>query len=78
MAIIIPPEQLAPETFQRLLEEFVTREGTDNGDDSSLEDRVMRVRQALVARKAFVVYDEASEQCGLLMKQDVPRELLEE
>lgn len=78
MAILIPPDQLADETLQRLLEDFVTRDGTDNGDETSMKDRVLRVRQALATRKAFIVYDEASEQCGLMLKQDMPKELLEE
>lgn len=76
--MIIPPGQLAIETLQRLLEDFVTREGTDNGDDTPLEQRVERVRHALARREAFIVYDVLSQQCNLLLRQDVPRELLDE
>lgn len=74
--MIIPPENLEPETLRRLLEDFVTRDGTDNGDDTPLEHRVERVRQALARREAFIVYDVLSEQCNFLLRQDVPRELL--
>lgn len=77
MALVIPPEQLAAETLQRLLEDFVTRDGTDNGDESTLDERVQCVRQALAAGQVFIVYDEASEQCGLLSRQDMPHELRE-
>lgn len=76
--MIIPPQLLEPETLVRLLEDFVTREGTDNGDDTSLEERVRRVRQALDKGVAVIVFDPLSEQCQLMLRQDVPRELLQE
>ncbi|MGM4839000.1 YheU family protein, partial [Salmonella sp. NW1263] len=46
-AMLIPYDQLQAETLTRLIEDFVTRDGTDNGDDTPLETRVLRVRQAL-------------------------------
>ena len=76
--MIISPHLLEPETLVRLLEDFVTREGTDNGDDTSLEERVRRVRQALDKGVAVIVFDPLSEQCQLMLRQDVPRELLQE
>lgn len=76
--MIIPPQLLEPETLLRLLEDFVTREGTDNGDDTSLEERVRRVRHALDKGVAVIVFDPLSEQCQLMLRQDVPRELLQE
>ncbi len=76
--MIIPPQLLEPETLVRLLEDFVTREGTDNGDDTSLEERVRRVRHALDKGVAVIVFDPLSEQCQLMLRQDVPRELLQE
>jgi uncharacterized protein YheU (UPF0270 family) len=75
--VLIPPHLLEPETLQRLLEDFVTRDGTDNGDDTPLETRVLRVRQALAKGQAFILFDLESQQCQLLAKHDVPRELLE-
>lgn len=76
--MIIPPDMLEAETLQRLLEDFVTREGTDNGDDTPLERRVERVRRALGTREAVIVFDPATEHCRLMLRHDVPRELLEE
>lgn len=76
--MIIPPHLLEPETLNRLLEDFVTREGTDNGDDTPLHERVNRVRPALDRGVAVIVFDPLSEQCQLMLRQDVPRELLEE
>ena len=76
--MIIPPHLLEPETLNRLLEDFVTREGTDNGDDTPLHERVNRVRHALDRGVAVILFDPLSEQCQLMLRQDVPRELLEE
>lgn len=75
--MLIPHEQLEAETLTRLIEDFVTRDGTDNGDDTPLETRVLRVRQALAKGQAFILFDMDSQQCQLLAKHDVPRELLD-
>ena len=75
--MLIPYEQLQAETLTRLIEDFVTRDGTDNGDDTPLETRVLRVRQALAKGQVFILFDPESQQCQLLAKHDVPRELLD-
>lgn len=76
--MIIPPHLLETETLVRLLEDFVTREGTDNGDDTPLETRVQRVRRALDKGEAVIVFDPLSEHCRLMLRRDVPRELLDD
>jgi len=76
--VIIPPDLLEAATLNRLIEDFVTRDGTDNGDDTPLERRVLRVRRALDKGDAVIVFDPLSEQCRLMLKHDVPRELLDE
>ena len=75
--MLIPYEQLEAETLTRLIEDFVTRDGTDNGDDTPLETRVLRVRQALTKGQAFILFDMDSQQCQLLAKHEVARELFE-
>ena len=76
--MLIPFDLLEADTLTRLIEDFVTREGTDNGDDTPLETRVERVRNALKKGEAVIVYDPDSEQCQLMRKLDVPREWLAE
>lgn len=76
--MIIPHQRLEADTLQRLIEDFVTREGTDNGDDTSLETRVLSARRALDKGVAVIVFDPLSEQCQLMLKREVPRDLLEE
>lgn len=76
--MIIPPHLLEPDTLLRLLEDFVTREGTDNGDDTPMAVRVQHVRHALDRGVAVIVYEPLSQQCQLMLSDEVPRELQEE
>lgn len=76
--MIIPPNLLDPDTLIRLLEDFVTREGTDNGDNTSLDTRVQKARAALDRGVAVIVFEPLSQQCQLMLRREVPKELLEE
>lgn len=58
----VPFTMLPAEVLQRMLEEFVLREGTDYGhDDYTLESKVADVRGQLERRKIKIFFDEASE-----------------
>ncbi|MGA6096777.1 YheU family protein [Stutzerimonas marianensis] len=76
--MLIPHDQLEPDTLTRLIEEFVTRDGTDNGDETPLNTRVERVRHALEKGLAVIVFDPDSGQCQLALRRDVPREWLDD
>ena len=75
--MLIPYDHLEADTLTRLIEDFVTRDGTDNGDETPLETRVLRVRHALSKEQAFIVFDPDSEQCTLMLKHDIPPELFD-
>jgi uncharacterized protein YheU (UPF0270 family) len=75
--MLIPYDMLNPETLGNLLEDFVTREGTDNGDETPLQIRTERARRALVQGEAVIVFDPDSGQCQLMLKRDVPKEWLD-
>lgn len=65
----IPHDRLKPETLRAVIEEFVTREGTDYGETAfTLEDKVAHVMGQLKHRKAVIVLDEASETCHIVLK----------
>jgi hypothetical protein len=71
--IIIPHHSLEPETLLAMLEEFVTRDGTDYGErEANLSLRVRQVRGQLESGKAVIVFDTDEETFGI-----VPREALE-
>lgn len=75
--MLIPHDMLQAEILQGLLEDFVSREGTDNGDETPLELRVARARQALERGTAVILFDPESQQCQLLLRSEVPRALLD-
>lgn len=74
--MLIPYTLLEADTLTRLIEDFVTREGTDNGDDTPLATRVARVRQALERGEAIIAFDPDSQQCQLMLRRDAPAEWL--
>jgi uncharacterized protein YheU (UPF0270 family) len=74
--MLIPQEMLQADTLTRLIEDFVTRDGNDNGDETPLETRITRVRVALSKGHAVIAFDPDSQQCMLLLKHQVPREWL--
>ena len=56
--IIIPYEKLSTEALEGLIEEFVTRDGTDTGyDKKSLVNDVAMVKRQLKRGDAVIVYD---------------------
>lgn len=69
--IIIPHDQLSPEALQGVIENFVTRDGTDYGEiEVSLETKIAQVLNQLKSRKAAIVFDPDSETCTILGKDD--------
>ena len=54
--MLIPHTLLEPDTLARMLEDFVTREGTDNGYEASLEQRVERLRRQIDKGELLIVY----------------------
>lgn len=72
--MLIPYDQLEADTLARLIEDVVSRDGTDNGDDTPQEIRTLRVRQALGKGQAVIFFDLESQQCLLLPKHAVPKE----
>lgn len=68
--IEIPSQQLTTDVLDAVIEEFITREGTDYGlAEFSLEQKVQQVKRQLDAGKVMIVYDPVSESCTLLLKE---------
>ncbi|MEH6492991.1 YheU family protein [Halopseudomonas sp.] len=74
--MLIPYELLEAETLQRLLEDFVTRDGTDNGYDDSLAERVAQVRRLLERKELLIVFHPDTGDASLSHRRDVPPEML--
>jgi len=66
----IPLDRLDAETLTRLIEEFVSREGTDYGQSSpDLPVKVEGIRRKLKSGEAVLVFDEVSETCHILSRE---------
>lgn len=58
MSLVIPHRELLPDTLVALLEEFVTREGTEYGEYAiTTANKVEEVRRQLESGRACIVYD---------------------
>jgi uncharacterized protein len=66
----IPADQLNEDTLLALIEDFITREGTDYGDQEyTLAQKVAQVRRQLVSGRAVIAYDTSTESCTLILKE---------
>lgn len=75
--MIIPHQQLSADALQGLIEEFITREGTDYGwEETPLASKVVQVRRQIEAGDVVIVFDVASESVSLLPRRDA--QLLEQ
>ncbi|MGV3593347.1 MAG: YheU family protein [Gammaproteobacteria bacterium] len=71
----IPHTALSPEALQNLLEEFVTREGTEYGlHDYSLVDKVRQVRRQIETGRAVILYDPETSTCHIEVRERIPPE----
>ena len=68
--IIVPYDRLSQEALQGLIEEFVTRDGTDTGyTDGSLEESLEMVTRQLKRGDVLFVFDEASGTANIVSKE---------
>jgi len=65
--LIIPYQQLPSETLQSLIEEFVTRDGTDYGEiETGLDQRVEQVMNRLRSGEAVILFSQSTGQCNIV------------
>ena len=68
--IEIPWDALDPDTLQRLVEEFVTRDGTDYGEQEvALERKVLQVVNGIRRKEYCIVFDNESQSTHILTRQ---------
>lgn len=62
----IPWESLSTEALTGLMEEFVSREGTDYGHtETTIETKLKQVRLQLAKGEAYISYDEETGSCSI-------------
>ena len=65
--VLIPHDQLSTEALQGLIEEFVTRNGTDNGDTrTTLAQNVRMVMGQLKRGEAVILYDHITQTANIV------------
>jgi len=69
--VTIPYGQLSPETLESVIEEFVTRDGTDYGEaDVPIQRKVDQVKKQLKSGQAIILFDESTQTCNIVSKDD--------
>jgi len=72
--MIIPYNKLSEQALQALIEDFVTRDGTDYGlDELSLQEKVTRLFASLKKGEVLISYNEDTETCGLVTKEELTK-----
>ncbi len=67
--MIIPWQDIAPETLENLIREFVLREGTDYGAvEISLQSKIEQVKTQLEHNEAVIVFSELHETVDIKLK----------
>ncbi|MEI8671943.1 YheU family protein [Vibrio sp. SA48] len=68
--MIIPWQQIAPDTLDNLIQEFVLREGTDYGEQEiSLQQKIEQVKQQLTSGEVAIVYSELHESVDIQVRK---------
>ena len=69
--IEIPWDQLEAETLYALAEEFVTRDGTDYGEEEvALSRKVDQVLKGIKKKEYVIVYDQEMDNVHIVTAQD--------
>ena len=72
MAIhIIPVNRLSAKALQGVIEEFISRSGTDYGEiEASLETNIRQVKAKLKNGSAVLVFDDETETTNIFLADD--------
>ena len=77
--VVVPHHKLSAEVLQALIEDFVTREGTDYGlHGCSLAQKHAAVLRQLETGEACILFDADSESVTLVRRDELPDDLPEQ
>ena len=69
MSMIIPYSALSEDTLHALIEDFVTRDGTDYGDiEMSTQVKADHLLALIKTGDLLITYNDETESCGLVSK----------
>lgn len=71
--ILVPYQELPADALEALIEDFVTRDGTDYGEvEASLDQKKEAIYHALKKGVAVISFDPESQSCTILNSQGMP------
>jgi uncharacterized protein YheU (UPF0270 family) len=71
-AIQIPQDAISADALDGLIEEFVTRDGTDYGfEERSLREKKSAVMTQISRGDAVIVFDPDTESCNVVLKTEL-------
>jgi uncharacterized protein YheU (UPF0270 family) len=74
LVVIIPHGELSPDTLDNLISEFVTRDGTDYGEqETPLASRIGQVRQLLQRGQVVILFSESTGLCNIVTKDQLEK-----
>jgi uncharacterized protein YheU (UPF0270 family) len=67
----IPINRLSPEALQGVIEEFISRAGTDYGEiEPSMETKFRQVKYKLETGSAVLIFDDETETTNIFLAND--------
>jgi uncharacterized protein len=73
--VVVPHTHLTPAALRGLVEEFVTRDGTDYGlAEKTLDQKVAALMRQLERGEAAIVYDSESQTTSIVPKHSLEEE----
>jgi len=67
----IPVNKLSPEALQGVIDEFISRAGTDYGEvEASADTKFRQVKQKLETGSAVLIFDDETETINIFLTND--------
>ncbi|MHB8908633.1 MAG: YheU family protein [Syntrophales bacterium] len=67
----IPVNKLSPEALQGVIEEYISRAGTDYGEiEAPLETKIRQVKYRLETGTAVLIFDDETETTNIFLAND--------
>ena len=70
--VVLSSDDLSSEALRGLVEEFVTRDGTDYGDlERSVDEKIAQVTAQLESGEARIVFDPETETTSIVLRREL-------
>ncbi len=71
MAVKVPHNRLSPEALKGVIEQFISRDGTDSGHiEISFEKKFSNVKKQLDSGRAVILFDQTTGSCNIISNDE--------